>query len=157
MIAHFHNVIIGGVVFGAFAGLTFWFPKVFGFKLNERLGKYAFWCWLVGFFVAFMPLYILGMMGMTRRLYHYSASTGYQPLLIVAWVGAMIIGLGILFQVLQILVSIKDREKNRVGSDAWGYGRTLEWGIPSPVPFITSHMIQSSKSEMLIGIIKKKV
>ncbi|ORM38918.1 cytochrome ubiquinol oxidase subunit I [Francisella endosymbiont of Ornithodoros moubata] len=135
LIAHFHNVIIGGVVFGAFAGLTFWFPKIFGFKLNERLGKYAFWCWLVGFFVAFMPLYILGTMGMTRRLYHYSASTGYQSLLIVAWIGALIIGLGIFFQVLQIIVSIKQRDQNRVGADAWEYGRTLEWSIPSPVPF----------------------
>ncbi|ABO47472.1 cytochrome o ubiquinol oxidase subunit I [Francisella tularensis] len=135
LIAHFHNVIIGGVVFGAFSGLTFWFPKIFGFKLNERLGKYSLWCWFIGFFVAFMPLYILGTMGMTRRLYHYDAATGYQPLLIVAWVGAMIIGLGILLQIIQIFVSIKQRDQNRVGADAWGYGRTLEWGIPSPVPF----------------------
>ncbi|KEI35127.1 cytochrome O ubiquinol oxidase, subunit I [Francisella sp. W12-1067] len=135
LIAHFHNVIIGGVVFGAFAGLTYWFPKIFGFKLNERLGKYAFWCWLVGFFVAFMPLYILGMMGMTRRLYHYDAATGYQPLLIVAWFGAMIIALGVFFQVLQIIVSVRNRNENRVTGDAWGTGRTLEWAIPSPVPF----------------------
>ena len=135
LIAHFHNVIIGGVVFGAFAGLTYWFPKIHGFKLNERLGKYAFWCWLVGFFVAFMPLYLLGMMGMTRRLYHYDASTGYQPLLIVAWFGAMIIAAGIFCQILQIIVSIRDRDQNRVGADVWGSGRTLEWGIPSPVPF----------------------
>ncbi|MDE4947168.1 cbb3-type cytochrome c oxidase subunit I, partial [Francisella tularensis subsp. holarctica] len=76
------------------SGLTFWFPKIFGFKLNERVGKYSFWCWFIGFFVAFMPLYILVTMGMTRRLYHYDAATGYQPLLKVAWVGAMIIGLG---------------------------------------------------------------
>ena len=135
LIAHFHNVIIGGVVFGAFSGLTYWFPKIFGFKLNERLGKYAFWCWLVGFFVAFMPLYILGAMGMTRRLYHYDASTGYQPLLQVAWFGSMIIALGIFFQFLQVVVSIKNRDKNRVTGDAWGYGRTLEWGIASPAPF----------------------
>lgn len=135
LIAHFHNVIIGGVVFGAFAGLTYWFPKIFGFKLNERLGKYSFWCWFIGFFVAFMPLYILGMMGMTRRLYHYDASTGYQTLLVVAWFGAMIIALGVFFQILQIIVSIRDRNQNRVGADAWGSGRTLEWAIPSPVPF----------------------
>ena len=96
---------------GDFAGLTFWFPKIFGFKLNERLGEYVFWCCLVGFFVAFMPLYIL-YMGMTRRLYHYGASTGYQSLLIVAWMGALIIGLGIFFQVLQIIVSIKQRDQN---------------------------------------------
>ncbi len=135
LIAHFHNVIIGGVVFGAFAGLTYWFPKIFGFKLNERLGKYSFWCWFVGFFVAFMPLYVLGMMGMTRRLYHYDASTGYQNLLVLAWLGAMIIALGVFFQILQIIVSIRDRDQNRVGADAWGSGRTLEWAIPSPVPF----------------------
>ena len=135
LIAHFHNVIIGGVVFGAFAGLTYWFPKIYGFTLNERLGKYAFWCWFVGFFVAFMPLYVLGMMGMTRRLYHYDASTGYQTLLVVAWFGAMIIALGIFFQVLQLVVSIRDRDQNRVGADVWGSGRTLEWAIPSPVPF----------------------
>lgn len=135
LIAHFHNVIIGGVVFGAFAGLTYWFPKIFGFKLNERLGKYSFWCWFIGFFVAFMPLYVLGMMGMTRRLYHYDASTGYQTLLVVAWFGAMIIALGVFFQILQIIVSIRDRDQNRVGADAWGSGRTLEWAIPSPVPF----------------------
>ena len=134
LIAHFHNVIIGGVVFGYFAGLIYWFPKIFGFKLNERLGKYSFWCWVIGFFVAFMPLYVLGAMGMTRRLYHYDASTGFQPLLIVAWFGAMIIALGVLFQVLQIIVSIKDRHKNRVNGDPWN-GRTLEWAIPSPVPF----------------------
>ncbi|QLE79457.1 cytochrome o ubiquinol oxidase subunit I [Francisella sp. Scap27] len=135
LIAHFHNVIIGGVVFGAFAGLTYWFPKIFGFTLNERLGKYGFWCWFIGFFVAFMPLYVLGMMGMTRRLYHYDASTGYQTLLVVAWFGAMIIALGIFFQVLQLIVSIRDRDQNRVGADVWGSGRTLEWAIPSPVPF----------------------
>ena len=135
LIAHFHNVIIGGVVFGAFAGLTYWFPKIYGFKLNERLGKYAFGCWFIGFFVAFIPLYVLGMMGMTRRLYHYDASTGDQTLLVVAWFGAMIIALGVFFQILQIIVSIRDRDQNRVGADAWGSGRTLEWAIPSPVPF----------------------
>ena len=146
LIAHFHNVIIGGVVFGAFAGLTYWFPKIYGFKLNERLGRYAFWCWLIGFFVAFMPLYLLGMMGMTRRLYHYDASTGYQSLLIVAWFGAMIIATGIFCHILQIIVSIRDRDQNRVGADAWGRGRTLEWSIPSPVPFYNfSHEPEVSK------------
>ncbi len=67
LVAHFHNVIIGGVLFGAFAGYTYWFPKAFGFRLHEGLGKAAFWCWLIGFYVAFMPLYVLGLMGMTRR------------------------------------------------------------------------------------------
>jgi cytochrome o ubiquinol oxidase subunit I len=134
LIAHFHNTIIGGVVFGLFAGYTYWFPKIFGFKLNERLGKYAFWCWFIGFLVAFMPLYALGLMGMTRRINHYDASTGWHPYLVVACIGAFIIFLGILFQIAQLLVSIKNREKYRVGNDPWD-ARTLEWSIPSPPPF----------------------
>ncbi|WP_454781122.1 cytochrome o ubiquinol oxidase subunit I [Legionella sp. WA2022007384] len=132
LVGHFHNTIIGGVVFGYFAGLAYWFPKMFGFTLNESLGKCAFWCWLVGFFVAFTPLYILGAMGMTRRLYHYDASTGFQPYLIVAAIGAGIIALGVIFQVLQIIVSIKNKEKYRdISGDPWD-GRTLEWDTTSP-------------------------
>lgn len=134
LIAHFHNTIIGGVVFGLFAGFTYWFPKIFGFKLNERLGKYAFWCWFIGFLVAFMPLYVLGLMGMTRRINHYSAATGWHPYLIVACIGAFIILCGVLFQIAQLLVSIKNREQYRVGNDPWD-ARTLEWSIPSPPPF----------------------
>ena len=135
LIAHFHNVIIGGVVFGYFAGLIYWFPKMFGFKLNERLGKYSFWCWIIGFFVAFMPLYILGAMGMTRRLYHYSTETGFQPFLIVAWIGSGIILLGVVFQTLQLIVSIKNRHKNRdISGDPW-HGRTLESATASPPAF----------------------
>ena len=134
LVAHFHNTIIGGVVFGLFAGLTYWFPKMFGFTLNERLGKCAFWCWLVGFYVAFMPLYVLGLMGMTRRLYHYPASTGWHPYLVVAAAGAALILCGILFQLAQIIVSIKNRDKNRVDNDPWD-ARALEWSIPSPAPF----------------------
>lgn len=135
LVAHFHNVIIGGVVFGYLAGVIYWFPKIFGFKLNERLGKCAFWCWIIGFYIAFMPLYVLGLMGMTRRLGHYDASTGFQPLLIVAAAGAGIIALGIAFQALQLLVSIKNRRQYRDHSgDPWD-GRTLEWSIPSPAPF----------------------
>lgn len=134
LVAHFHNVIIGGVVFGYLAGFTYWFPKAFGFKLNERLGKCAFWCWIVGFYTAFLPLYALGLMGMTRRISHYDAATGWHPYLVVAAIGAFIIGAGVVFQVLQLLVSIKNREKYRATGDAWG-GRTLEWSIPSPAPF----------------------
>lgn len=133
LVAHFHNMIISGVLFGYFAGITYWFPKIFGFKLNENLGVYAFWCWIVGFFVAFMPLYILGMMGATRRLDHYDASMGWQGLFIVAGVGVCIIGLGVLFQVLQMYVSIRDRKKNIAGADPWN-ARTLEWSVPSPAP-----------------------
>lgn len=137
LIAHFHNMIIGGVVFGYFAGITYWFPKAFGFKLNERLGKSAFWCWLIGFYVAFVPLYILGFMGMTRRLNHYDASTGWQPYLIVAAFGALIIFAGIICQILQLIVSVKNRNKKGykdTTGDPWN-GRTLEWSIPSPPPF----------------------
>lgn len=135
LVAHFHNAIIGGVVFGYLAGFSYWFPKAFGFRLNERLGKYAFWCWLIGFYVAFLPLYILGLMGMTRRLSHYAAATGWQPFLVVAAIGAGIICCGVIFQILQLIVSIKNREQTRdVTGDAWGTGRTLEWSIPSPPP-----------------------
>src|SRR6266496_3265831 len=95
LVAHFHTMIIGGVVFGYFAGLTYWFPKIFGFKLNERLGRYAFWCWLVGFMLAFGPLYILGLMGATRRLDHYDASLGWQWLFIVAGLCVLLILLGV--------------------------------------------------------------
>lgn len=136
LVAHFHNVIIGGVVFGYFAGVTYWFPKLFGFRLDEKWGKRSFWCWLVGFYIAFLPLYALGLMGMTRRLDHYSASTGWHPWLVVAMIGSFIIGLGILCQLIQVYVSIRDREKNRdVTGDTWVDGRTLEWSIPSPAPF----------------------
>jgi cytochrome o ubiquinol oxidase subunit 1 len=134
LVAHFHTMIIGGVVFGYFAGLTYWFPKIFGFKLNERLGRYAFWCWLVGFLLAFIPLYILGLMGATRRLDHYDPSLGWQSLFAVAGVGVAIIGLGVTMQILQLFVSIRDRRNNRdVTGDSWD-GRTLEWATPSPPP-----------------------
>ena len=134
LVAHFHMMIVGGVVFGYFAGITYWFPKIFGFKLNERLGRYAFWCWLVGFLLAFVPLYILGLMGATRRLDHYDASEGWQGLFIVAAVGVVIVFLGVGFQILQFIVSIKDRAKNLdTTGDPWN-GRTLEWSTSSPAP-----------------------
>ncbi|HET7059700.1 MAG TPA: cbb3-type cytochrome c oxidase subunit I [Candidatus Saccharimonadales bacterium] len=133
LIAHFHTMIVSGVIFGYLAALTYWFPKMFGFTLNERLGKYAAWCWIVGFILAFGPLYILGLMGATRRLDHYDASLGWQPLFIVAGVGVAIIGLGIGFQVLQYGYSIWKRDENRAGNDPWN-GRTLEWSTSSPPP-----------------------
>lgn len=131
LVAHFHNMIIGGVVFGVFAGLTYWWPKFTGFTLNETLGKCAFWCWLIGFLLAFMPLYALGFMGATRRLDHYDASLGWQPLFIVAGIGVATIGLGIAFQLLQLGYSIWKRKENRVDGDPWD-GRTLEWSTTSP-------------------------
>src|SRR5579863_1229038 len=133
LIAHFHNVIIGGVLFGAMAGYNYWFPKAFGFTLDERWGKAAFWCWLVGFYLAFMPLYALGLMGMTRRLQHI-ADPSWRPLLLVAEVGAVVIFLGILCQVVQIYVSIRTRDSRRdLTGDPWN-GRTLEWATTSPPP-----------------------
>ncbi|HEY4964627.1 MAG TPA: cytochrome o ubiquinol oxidase subunit I [Candidatus Saccharimonadales bacterium] len=135
LVAHFHMMIVGGVLFGYFAGLSYWLPKVLGFKLKENLGRYAFWCWFLGFTLAFTPLYILGLMGATRRLNHYDASTGWQPLFITAGIGALIIGAGLCFQILQLIISIKDRKQNldKTG-DPWN-GRTLEWSILSPMPF----------------------
>lgn len=134
LVAHFHSVIIGGVLFGFFAGIIYWFPKVFGFRLNERLGRYAFLFWFTGFLLAFLPLYILGLMGATRRLDHYPAETGWQPYFLVAEVGSILIFIGIALQILQLLVSIKKRRfyKDFTG-DPWN-ARTLEWSIPSPAP-----------------------
>ncbi|ASA58332.1 cytochrome o ubiquinol oxidase subunit I [Vibrio gazogenes] len=134
LVAHFHNVIIGGVVFGCFAAITYWFPKATGFTLNEAWGRRAFWCWLIGFLMAFLPLYALGFMGMTRRL-SQDISPDYFPLLATAAVGTAIVALGVLCQVIQIVVSIRDREQNRdVTGDPWD-GRTLEWSTSSPPPF----------------------
>lgn len=135
LVAHFHTMIIGGVVFGFFAGITYWFPKFAGFRLNETLGKYAFWCWLIGFLLAFVPLYILGLMGATRRLDHYDASLGWQGLFIVAGVGVLFIALGVAFQLLQLVVSvIKRKQYADETGDPWN-GRTLEWATSSPPPF----------------------
>ncbi|AJC17838.1 cytochrome o ubiquinol oxidase subunit I [Pandoraea sputorum] len=134
LVAHFHNVIIGGVVFGCLAGITFWFPKVFGFTLNERWGKFSFACWLIGFYLAFMPLYVLGFKGMTRRMNHY-VQADWQPYLIVAAVGAALIGLGILSFGVQLVVSIRERNANRdLTGDPWD-ARSLEWATSSPAPF----------------------
>ena len=133
LIAHFHNVAIGGVVFGVMAGYTYWFPKAFGFKLNERLGKAIFWCWFIGFYLAFMPLYALGLMGATRRMQHYP-NTHWQPLMLVALAGAVVILIGIALTVVQLAVSIRERRANRDETgDPWN-GRTLEWSMPSPPP-----------------------
>jgi cytochrome o ubiquinol oxidase subunit 1 len=133
LVAHFHNVIIGGVVFGAFAGYNYWFPKVFGFTLDDRWGKAGFWCWLMGFWLAFTPLYVLGLMGMTRRLQHI-ADPSWRPLLLVAELGAVVILCGIFCQVAQLYVSIRTREQRRdVTGDPWN-GRTLEWATSSPPP-----------------------
>jgi cytochrome o ubiquinol oxidase subunit I len=133
LVAHFHNVIIGGVLFGVMAGYTYWFPKAFGFTLDERLGKAVFWCWFIGFYLAFMPLYALGLMGATRRMQHY-ADPGWQPLMVVALVGAVVILAGVVLTVIQLIYSIRTRDRRRDPSgDPWN-GRTLEWSTSSPPP-----------------------
>jgi len=133
LVAHFHHVIIPGVVFGAFAGYHYWFPKAFGFRLDERWGKASFWCWFVGFHLAFMPLYVVGLLGMTRRMQHYDV-VSWQPWLLLAAGGAVIILAGIACQAVQLVVSIRAREQLRdVTGDPWN-GRTLEWSTPSPPP-----------------------
>jgi cytochrome o ubiquinol oxidase subunit 1 len=133
LIAHFHNVIIGGALFGAFAGYTYWFPKAFGFRLHDGLGKTAFWFWLIGFYVAFMPLYVLGFLGMTRRMQHYDVAA-WRPWLMVAAGGAVLILTGIVFQIAQLVVSIRRRAELRDHTgDPW-HGRSLEWATASPPP-----------------------
>ena len=131
LIAHFHNTIIGGAVFGYLAGFVFWFPKAMGFKLNEKWGKASFWCWIIGFFVAFMPLYVLGFLGMTRRLNHTN-NPDWNMWLYIAAGGAVIIMFGIISQVIQLYVSFRDREAlDDTTGDPWN-GHTLEWATSSP-------------------------
>ncbi|MYN14406.1 cytochrome o ubiquinol oxidase subunit I [Pusillimonas sp. TS35] len=133
LIAHFHNVIIGGVLFGLFAAINYWFPKAFGFKLDVFWGKWSFWFWVVGFWVAFMPIYILGLMGITRRVSHFD-DPSLQIWFQVAAVGAFLIALGIACFLIQIYVSYRNREALRDHTgDPWN-GRTLEWSTSSPPP-----------------------
>ncbi|WP_432617769.1 cytochrome o ubiquinol oxidase subunit I [Albidovulum sp.] len=133
LVAHFHNVIIGGVVFGVFAGINYWFPKAFGFRLDDFWGKISFWCWVVGFWVAFLPLYIVGLMGVTRRLRVFD-DPSLQGYFIVAGLGAALVAAGIGAMLVQIAVSIRNRERLRdVTGDIWD-GRTLEWSTTSPPP-----------------------
>ncbi len=133
LIAHFHNVIIGGVVFGMFAGINYWFPKAFGYKLDPFWGKCSFWFWVIGFYAAFMPLYVLGLMGVTRRLSHFD-DPSLQIWFIVAALGAVLILFGIISFVIQLIVSYMRRESLRdVTGDPWG-GRSLEWSTSSPPP-----------------------
>ena len=133
LVAHFHNVIIGGVLFGAFAGYNYWFPKAFGFRLHEGLGKASFWCWQIGFWMAFAPLYVLGLEGMTRRMQHYDVAA-WRPWLLLAAAGAAVILAGIILMVVQLAYSIRHREELRdMFGDPWD-GRSLEWATASPPP-----------------------
>lgn len=133
LIAHFHNVIIGGVLFGLFAGIVFWFPKAFGYKLDPFWGKVSFWCWQIGFFFAFMPLYVLGLMGVTRRMSQFD-DPSLQIWFQIAAFGALLIAAGIAAFFIQLVVSYMRREQLRdVTGDPWD-GRTLEWSTSSPPP-----------------------
>jgi len=133
LIAHFHNVIIGSVVFGMFAGINYWFPKAFGYKLDAFWGKCSFWFWLVGFYMAFMPLYVLGLMGVTRRMSHFD-DPSLQIWFQIAAFGAVLIAIGIACFLIQLAVSYRNREQLRdVTGDPWN-GRTLEWSTSSPPP-----------------------
>ncbi|ART82647.1 cytochrome o ubiquinol oxidase subunit I [Oceanisphaera profunda] len=134
LIAHFHNTIIGGAVFGYLAGFAFWFPKAMGFHLDEKLGKISFWCWQIGFYVAFMPLYVLGFLGMTRRINH-TDNPVWNFWLYLAAVGAVFILVGIAVQFYQLYKAFRDRELNPdVTGDPWN-GHTLEWSTSSPPQF----------------------
>jgi cytochrome o ubiquinol oxidase subunit 1 len=133
LIAHFHNVIIGGVVFGLFAGFNYWAPKMFGVKLNQFWGHVSFWMWSIGFWFAFLPPYILGFMGVTRRTSHFD-DPEMQPLFQISLFGTLMIAAGIGALLLQIFFTWKDRAKLRdVTGDPWD-GRTLEWSTASPPP-----------------------
>jgi cytochrome o ubiquinol oxidase subunit 1 len=155
LVAHFHNVVIGGVLFGAFAGYNFWFPKAFGFTLDERLGKASFWCWVIGFYVAFMPLYVLGLLGMTRRMQH-TDNPAWTPWLMVAGAGAAIILIGIGFQIAQLVVSIRTRDRRRdLTGDPWD-GRTLEWSTASPPPLYNFALLPDVQGEEEYWSMKQK-
>ena len=133
LVAHFHNVIIGGVLFGAFAGFIYWFPKAFGFRLDEAWGKAAFWFSISGFYVTFIPLYVAGLLGMTRRLQHYDVAE-WRPWMLIAAFGVLLSFCALVAQVVQIVVSIRRREHLRdTTGDPWD-GRSLEWATPSPPP-----------------------
>jgi len=154
LVAHFHNVVIGGVLFGAFAGYTYWFPKAFGFKLHEGLGRKAFWLWIIGFYVAFMPLYVLGLQGMTRRMQHYDVA-GWRPWLLVAGIGALLILAGILTQIAQLVVSIRNREELRdLTGDPWN-GRSLEWATASPPPAYNFAVLPNVEGEDAYWTVKE--
>jgi cytochrome o ubiquinol oxidase subunit 1 len=131
LVAHFHSNVIGGVLFGVFAGISYWFPKIAGFRLNERIGKYAFWCWMIGFSLSFIPMYILGLMGATRRLDTYDAATGWQPFYILMFIGGVVIAIGVALQIVQIIASVIEKKRLRdTSGDPWD-GRSLEWSTAS--------------------------
>ena len=156
LVAHFHSNVIGGVLFGIFAGINYWFPKFAGFRLNERIGRQAFWCWIIGFCMSFIPMYILGIMGATRRLDHYAASTGWQPLYIMMFIGGLVIATGVALQIVQVLASvIQKRRLADTTGDPWD-GRTLEWATASPPPSYNMAVIPAVTSRDAFHEFKKQ-
>jgi cytochrome o ubiquinol oxidase subunit I len=155
LIAHFHNVLIGGVLFAAFAAVTYWFPKAFGFRLYESWGKAAFWFTLVGFYVTFMPLYAVGFLGMTRRMQHYDVAE-WRPWLAAATFGTALLTIGVILQVLQLVFSIRDRELLRdTTGDPWD-GRSLEWATSSPPPVFNFAIMPNVTGEDAYWTIKEE-
>ncbi|HET6183927.1 MAG TPA: cbb3-type cytochrome c oxidase subunit I [Acetobacteraceae bacterium] len=155
LVAHFHNVIIGGVLFAGLAGITYWFPKAFGFRLDERWGQAAFWCQLVGFYMVFVPLYVAGLLGMTRRLQHYDVAA-WHPYVIAAGFGIFVLIGAAICQVIQIVVSIRDREKLRDElGDPWD-GRSLEWSTTSPPPVFNFAVLPNVSGEEPYWEIKRR-
>jgi cytochrome o ubiquinol oxidase subunit 1 len=146
LVAHFHSNVIGGVLFGIFCGLSYWFPKIAGFRLNERIGRNAFWCWIIGFCMSFIPMYILGFMGATRRLDHSDTPAGYQPFFIIMLIGGLVIACGAGLQIVQILASvIQKRRLQDTTGDPWD-GRTLEWATASAPAFYNFTVIPHIKT-----------
>jgi cytochrome o ubiquinol oxidase subunit 1 len=155
LVAHFHNVIIGGVLFGAFAGYEYWFPKAFGFRLDERLGKIAFWFTLTGFWVTFMPLYVVGLLGMTRRLQHYDVPE-WRPWMLAAMLGMILLCIGVALQVVQLAYSIRHRAELRdTTGDPWD-GRSLEWATSSPPPAFNFAVLANVAGEDAYWAIKSR-
>jgi cytochrome o ubiquinol oxidase subunit 1 len=146
LVAHFHNVIVGGVVFALFAGLDYWFPKAFGFRLHEGWGKAAFWFAFFGFWITFTPLYILGLEGMTRRLQHINVEQ-WRFMLDLSLIGVGVLIVGAICQVVMLVVSILKRDELRdTTGDPWD-GRSLEWATPSPPPFFNYAVMPNVEGE----------
>ena len=155
LVAHFHNVIIGGVLFGAFAGITYWFPKAFGFRLHDGWGKAAFWFTVAGFYITFFPLYVAGLLGMTRRLQHYDVAA-WRPWVLAAGVGILVFCVALACQVIQFVVSIRRRNELRdLTGDPWN-GRSLEWSTASPPPAFNYAVLPNVQGEEPYWHIKRR-
>jgi cytochrome c oxidase subunit 1 len=133
VVAHFHYVIVGGVVFGIFAGIHLWWPKMFGTMLNETLGKITFWFFFIGFHLTFFIQHFLGLWGMPRRVFTYLPGQGFETANMISSVGAGFMSIAVIIMLLNVVMTSVKNVK--VGNDPWGDGRTLEWAIPSPPPF----------------------